>query len=94
MEQIVDGAARDFGTIQSSDSKEYFVYFERLNCRIGAKDPLSGGKPLQEYLPVKRERGEYCINPAVAPVSLMSADSSLWSTHTVTHIRRTEPCGP
>ena len=42
MEQIVDGAARDFGTSQSSDPKEYFVYFEGLNCRIVAKDPLSG----------------------------------------------------
>ena len=70
------------------------MYFERLNCRIEAKDPLSGGKPLQEIARLKRERGEFLIHPAVAPVSLMSADSSLWSTHAVTHIRRTEPCGP
>ena len=49
MEQIVAGAARDFDTSQSSDSKECFVHFERLNCRIGAKDPLRGGKAFQEY---------------------------------------------
>ena len=49
------------------------LYFERLNFRIGAKDPLSGGKPLQEIAHLKRERGEFHIHPAVAPVSLMSA---------------------
>ena len=70
------------------------MYFKGLNCRIGTKDPLSGDWPLQEIARLKRERGEFRIHPAVAPVSLMSADSSLWSTHTVTHIRRTEPCGP
>ena len=42
---------------------------------IGAKDPLSGGKTLQEYLHLKRERGEFCIHPAIAPVSLMSAET-------------------
>jgi len=62
---------------QSSGPKEYFVYFEGLNCGIRAKDPLSGGKTLQEYLPLKRERGEFRIHPAVAPVSLMSAVSFL-----------------
>ena len=51
-------------------------------------------KLFRRRAPLKRERGEFLIHPAVAPVSLMSADSSLWSTHAVTHIRRTEPCGP
>ena len=52
------------------------MHFKGLNCRIGTKDPLSGGKPLQEIALVKRERGEFCIHPAVAPVSLLSVSSA------------------
>ena len=54
-------------------SKEYFVYFEISYRATGAKDPLRGGKTFQEYAQVKRERGEFFIHPAVAPVSRMSA---------------------
>ena len=39
MEQIADGAARDFDTNQSSGPQEYFVYFKGLNCGVGSKDP-------------------------------------------------------
>jgi len=69
---IVDRSARDFGTSQSSGPQECFVHFKGLNCRIGTKDPLSGGKPLKKIARLKRERGEFCIHPAVAPVSLLS----------------------
>ena len=41
MEQIVDGAARDFDTRQRFGLKEYFVYFEGRICGIVAKDPQS-----------------------------------------------------
>ncbi len=54
-------------------SKEYFVYFEITYCTAGAKDPPRGGKAFQEYAQLKRERGEFTIHPAVAPVSRMSA---------------------
>ena len=43
--------------------------------RVAVKDSLKGEKPLQEYLALKRERGEFRIHPAIAPVSLMSADT-------------------
>ena len=79
MEQIVDGAARDFIANESSSPQEYFVYFKGLNCAVAAKDPQRRRQAVQETCPVKRERGEFRIHPAVAPVSLMSADSSLWS---------------
>ena len=69
------------------------MYFEGLNCRIEAKDPLSGGKPLQEIAHLKRERGEFCIHPAVAPVSLLRDYSVCDLTHG-SALRRTEPCGP
>ena len=48
------------------------MYFKGLNCRIGAKDPLPDGKAFSENAQLKRERGEFCIHPAVAPVSLLS----------------------
>ena len=54
-------------------SKEYFVYFEITYRTAGAKGPLGGGKTFQEYAPIKRERGECFIHPAIAPVSLKSA---------------------
>ena len=38
--------------------------------RGGSKDPLGRGKAIQEYAKLKRERGEWFIHPAVAPVSL------------------------
>ena len=69
------------------------MYFKGLNCRIGAKDPLSGGKPLQEIARLKRERGEFCIHPAVAPVSLVGAYFTCVDPQ-CKRIRRTEPCGP
>ena len=64
-------------------SKEYFVYFEITYCTAGAKYPLRGGKTLQEYAPIKRERGEFHIHPAVAPVSRMSAQYACGITHVV-----------
>ena len=79
MEQIVDGAARDFVANESSGPQEYFVYFKGLNCAVAAKDPQNRRQAVQKTCPVKRERGEFRIHPAVAPVSLMSADSSWWS---------------
>ena len=64
-------------------SKEYFVYFEITYCTAGAKDPLRVGKPFQEYPQVKRERGEFHIHPAVAPVSRMSAQYACGLNHVV-----------
>ena len=49
---------------------EYFVYFEIANRTDAAKDRLSIGKAIKEYAQLKRERGEFLIHPAVAPVSL------------------------
>ena len=43
--------------------------------------------------PIKRERGECPIHPAVAPVSLMRDYSACDFTHG-SALRRTEPCGP
>ena len=57
------------------EAQEYFVYFKLAICTIRAKDPLRGGKTFQEYAIVKRERGEFHIHPAVAPVSLIRVDS-------------------
>ena len=48
---------------------EYFVYFEISNRTDAAKDRLSIGKTIKEYAQLKRERGEFLIHPAVAPVS-------------------------
>ena len=62
------------------------MHFKGLNCRIGTKDPLSGGKPLQEIARLKRERGEFCIHPAVAPVSLLRDYSVCDFTHGPAHL--------
>jgi hypothetical protein len=45
--RIVDSAARDFGTSESLELQEYFVYFKIPNCTIGSKDPAQGGKAFQ-----------------------------------------------
>ena len=70
---IARSSARDFDTEEGMGSKEYFVFLEISYRATGAKDPLRGGKTFQEYAQVKRERGEFFIHPAVAPVSRMSA---------------------
>ena len=57
------------------EAQEYFVYFKLPICTIRAKDPPRGGKTFQEYAKLKRERGEFHIHPAVAPVSLIRVDS-------------------
>ena len=80
---IVRHSARDFGTNEGFESKEYFVYFKIQNRTVGAKDPLRHGKMLQECAPIKRERGEFHIHPAVAPVSRMSAQYACGISHVV-----------
>ena len=40
--------------------------------RIGTKDPLSERQDASRIPPIKRERGECPIHPAVAPVSLIA----------------------
>ncbi len=59
------------------------MYFEIQNRTVGTKDPLGGGKAFQEYARVKRERGEFHIHPAVAPVSRMSAQYACGLNHVV-----------
>ena len=43
------------------------------NAELGQKIRCSRGNTFQKYAQLKRERGELCIHPAVAPVSLKRA---------------------
>jgi hypothetical protein len=51
MEQIVDGAARDFAARQRFDPQEYFVYFKGQICGIASKDPQNRHRAVQETRP-------------------------------------------
>ena len=90
---IVDWAVRDFDTDEGFEPKEYFVYFVAQIRTAGLKDPQTGDEDFWSRCPIKRERGEFTIHPAVAPVSLLRDYSVCDFTHGPA-LRRTEPCGP
>jgi len=63
MEQIVDGAARDFIANESSGPQEYFVYFKGLNCAVSVKDPQNRRQAVQETCPSKKGAGRISHSP-------------------------------
>ena len=63
MEQIVDGAARDFAAGQRFGPKEYFVYFEGQICGIASKDPQNRQRAVQETCPRKKGAGRISHSP-------------------------------
>ena len=65
-----------FFTDQGVNPQGYFVYFKDSTTQNWEKDPLVSHEVLSECVPIKRERGECFIHPAVAPVSRMSAYSA------------------
>ena len=54
--------------------------------RLGAKDPQPRRKAVSRASPIKRERGEFYIHPAVAPVSLLRDYSVCDFTHGPAHL--------
>ena len=63
MEQIVAGAARDFGARQRFEPTEYFVYFEGQICGIVTKDPQNRQQAVQETCPLKKGAGRISHSP-------------------------------
>ena len=63
MEQIVDGAARDFVARQRLGPKEYFVYSEGQICGIASKDPQNRQRAVQETCPLKKGAGRISHSP-------------------------------
>ena len=63
--------------------KEYFVYFKVFKThRCGKRSAEPEARHFGEGAPLKRERGELCIHPAVAPVSLFLR---VYSAYVFTH---------
>ena len=61
------------------ESRRNTLCISRLSKRrIAEKDPLIRRSAVARRRPIKRERGEFFIHPAVAPVSRMSVFSTLW----------------
>ena len=89
--QIVLGRREILPQIKVWSRRNPLWISRRQTAELGQKIRRSGNKLPMKRRPIKRERGECFIHPAVAPVSLKSAYPFF---HPRTLIRRTEPCGP
>ena len=66
--------SRDFGSRQAAKPDGILCVFRGICCaELNQKIRYSADKAISEYLHLKRERGEFLIHPAVAPVSLSRA---------------------
>ena len=76
MEQIVDGAARDSVANERLEAEGILCVFRGFqSAQLRQKIRRAVGKLFRRHAPLKRERGEFHIHPAVAPVSLIRVDS-------------------